>query len=181
MSAVAAIDRIADRIERIAQHTVTILLAAMLTTVLAGVFTRNIHISITWLEELSRYFQIWFVSIGISLSLRRGELAGTELLVKALPPGLRKIVLIFTKCVMLGFSLIMLYYGQQLLGHLIRSGQLSPNLQIPIYLAYLGIYVGFILILFFLLVSLLHNFCSQEDALDKNLLTVAPVQILEEE
>lgn len=169
------IDHTADLIEKGAQAVVAFLLGVMVLAVLAGVLTRNIRFSVTWLEEISRYCQVWFVSLGIGLSLRRGELAGTELLVKALPRKLRKIVLVGTKFLMLGFSVIMLHYGNQLIGHLISTNQLSPNMRIPMYYAYAGIYAGFILILIFLLVSLLHNFVSQDDALDKNLLVIAPV------
>ena len=156
------VNKIADGIEKIAQWFVAAALAAMLTTVLIGVFTRNMSISITWLEELSRYFQVWFVSIGISLSLRRGELAGTELFVKVLPKKIKRAVLIMTKFLMLGFSIMMLYYGRELLGHLIRTGQRSPNLRIPMYYAYSGIYAGFILIAFFIIVSLFHLVLTQE-------------------
>lgn len=165
-------DRAVDRIAWVAEWIVIITFGIMVIAVLLSVFTRNISVPVTWLEELSRYMQIWFVSVGFALALRRGMLAGTEVILKLLPPSFAKGIILIVKIGMFAVSLLVLYAATPLIEHLIRTGQESPNLRIPIVLIYLGIYSGFALAALFTLSSLLTNLRGHKDDLDKTFLTV---------
>ena len=167
------VDRAVDRIAWVAERVVIVTFGVMVIAVLASVFTRNISVPVTWLEEMSRYMQIWFVSVGFALALRKGMLAGTEVLLKLLPDRMTKAVVILVKLGMLAISVLMLVAATPLIEHLIRTGQESPNLRIPIVLVYLGIYSGFALAVVFILSSLLTNLRGRRDDLDKTFLAVA--------
>ena len=161
------VDHLVKRIIWLAEKVVIITFGVMVIAVLASVFTRNISIPVTWLEELSRYMQIWFVSVGFALALRKGMLAGTEIVIKLVPERIAEWMIWISKILMLIISFLLLYYSTPLIQHLINTGQKSANMRIPIYWVYAGIYTGFILAAIFLCASLLTNLQGQKDELDK--------------
>ena len=165
-------DRAVDRIAWVAERIVITTFGIMVIAVLMSVFTRNISVPVTWLEELSRYMQIWFVSVGFALALRKGMLAGTEVILKLLPAPFTKLIIIAVKLGMFAISVLMLHASTPLIEHLIKTGQESPNLRIPIVLIYLGIYTGFVLAALFILSSLMANLRGRQDELDKTFLAV---------
>ena len=164
------VNSIVDRIAWFAEKIVIITFGIMVLAVLASVFTRNISIPVTWLEELSRYMQIWFVSIGFALALRKGMLAGTEVIIKLLPQSLSNKLIFICKLLMLIICILLLNSSTPLINHLINTGQKSANMLIPIVWVYLGIYFSFILAAIFLITSILSNLYGQKDALDKTFL-----------
>ena len=166
------VERVVSWIEWLAEKIVIITFGIMVIAVLISVFTRNINFPVTWLEELARYMQIWFVGIGFALALRKGLLAGSEMVLKMLPETLRKWTILFCKISMLGICVLFLTSGSHLLEHLIKTGQESPNMRIPIVYIYMGIYSGFILSMIFLLSSLFSNWHGKKDQLDKTFLAV---------
>ena len=173
---VAGIERIVVRIERVAEQIVIWTFTVMVFAVLATVVTRNIAIPVTWLEELSRYMQIWFVSVGFALALRKGMLAGTEVVLKVLPSAVKRIVVYASKAIMLVISVLIVVGGSQLIRHLFATNQLSPNMRIPIVWIYLGIYSGFILAIIFLASSILSNVSGYSDELDKTFETAPDLE-----
>ena len=157
----------ADRLEKLTEIIITICFSIMVLAILVGVFTRNINFPITWLEELSRYLQIWFVSLGFAVALRKGMLFGTEIILKNLTPKIAVVVVFINKILMMLTSLYFLHFSNQLIRHLISTGQRSANLRIPIVCIYMGIYLGFVLAFIFLLVSLLLNLIGEKDGIDR--------------
>ncbi len=168
------INHVIDQIVWVAEKIVIVTFGVMVIAVLISVFTRNISITVTWLEELSRYMQIWFVSIGFALALRKGMLAGTEVVLKFLPEKITKWIIIACKILMLIICILLLNSGTPLIKHLVMTGQESPNMRIPIIYIYLGIYSGFILSAIFLAASLISNCFGQKDELDKTFSVVHP-------
>ena len=164
---IRTIESAVERIEKVAEQVVIWTFGVMVIAVLITVLTRNISIPVTWLEELSRYMQIWFVSVGFALALRKGMLAGTEVVLKSLPEKTATVVIYVSKCIMLVISILMVLGGTRLIKHLFASMQLSPNMRIPIVWIYLGIYTGFVLTIVFLATSLLINIAGRKDEMDK--------------
>lgn len=141
-------------LERIARYIVMASIVGIVICVLYGIVTRNMAVSITFLEELSRYLQVWFVSVGVALALRLTTLPATDLLKEVLPAAGKKILQFFNSLVMLVFVVAMLYFGWALIAHLMLTGQKSPNLGLPMYVAYMGIYVGYVMFAVFLVSDL---------------------------
>ncbi len=164
------VNTIVGRIAWFAEKIVIITFGIMVLAVLASVFTRNVSIPVTWLEELARYMQIWFVSIGFALALRKGMLAGTEVIIKLLPESISSRLIIICKLLMLVICMLLLNVSTPLINHLVNTGQKSPNMLIPIVWVYFGIYSSFILAAIFLIASLLSNLYGKKDELDKTFL-----------
>jgi len=167
------IDQAVGRIVWVAERIVIVTFGVMIIAVLISVFTRNVSIPVTWLEELSRYMQIWFVSIGFALALRKGMLAGTEVILKFLPEKISKWVIVACKILMFIICILLLQSSTPLMKHLINTGQESPNMRIPIFYIYLGIYSGFVLAAIFLAASLFSNLFGRRDELDKTFAVVS--------
>lgn len=173
----ASIETLSRHLERIAKAIIGIAFFLMVIAILVSVFTRNFNISVTWLEELARYLQVWFVGIGFAVALRKGQLAGTEVVLKKLQPRVAKIVVLINKVVMLGVSVLMLVTGRHLIGHTLTTRQLSANLQIPIVFAYLGLYLAFVFAVFFIVSSIITGLRGEKDELD---LTFEPASELDD-
>ncbi len=141
-------------LETVARWIVMSTLVGIVLCVLHGIVTRNMSVSITFLEELSRYLQVWFVSAGAALALRLSSLPATELVKTLLPAAGKRVLDFCNHCLMLAFVLAMLYFGRTLILHLVRTGQRSPNLGLPMYVAYAGIYVGYAMFAVFILSDL---------------------------
>ena len=97
---------------------------------------------ISWAEELSIYLVIWIVFIGGSAIVRlRGHLA-IDLLPKMLSDGLQRYLTIFILVVSLVFFAVFIYYSGLHTLRVQASGQLTPNMQAPMWLTYLAMPVG---------------------------------------
>ena len=173
----ATLESISKLLERIARAIIGVAFSVMVLAILVSVLTRNIRISVTWLEELARYLQVWFVGIGFAVALRKGQLAGTEVILKKLRQPVARVVVLANKILMLAVSILMLVTGRQLITHTLSTGQLSPNLRIPIFFAYLGLYLAFIFSAFFLVSSIFTGLRGQKDELD---LTFEPASELDD-
>ncbi|GAW93783.1 TRAP transporter small permease [Calderihabitans maritimus] len=133
-------------LDKFEEGAVTILLGAMTVVVFLQVFFRFvIKGSLPWSEELARYLMVWAVFIGASIGAKEGAHIGVEAFVAFLPAKLRRVALVLAGAFSLLFCIIIAYLSFKVVGFLMKSGQLSPAMQIPIFWAYLAIPVGSIL------------------------------------
>jgi C4-dicarboxylate transporter, DctQ subunit len=97
---------------------------------------------LSWAEELSLYLVVWMVFVGASIATRtRGHIA-IELLALALSPVHRRRLALGVGLAVLVFLGFFIYYGS---GHTLRirdSGQLTPVMLAPMWLAYLAMPAG---------------------------------------
>lgn len=97
---------------------------------------------ISWAEELTLYVMVWIVFIGSSVAIRtRGHIA-IDLLPLVLSPVGRQRLAIAVAAVILVFLAVFFYYSGQ---HTLRvrvSGQVTPVMQAPMWLAYLAMPAG---------------------------------------
>lgn len=97
---------------------------------------------ISWAEELTLYIMAWIVFVGSSVAIRtRGHIA-IDLLPLALSPAGRHRLAIFTAVVMLMFFAAFFYYSGQHTLRVRTTGQVTPVMQAPMWLAYLAMPVG---------------------------------------
>lgn len=144
------VEGLAQVLERVARAIVIVCVTGIVLAVLYGIVTRNLSVSVTWLEEMSRYMQVWFVSVGVALAVRIANLPSTEFLQTLVKEKGKRIIQITIQVIMLLFSVAMMVFGAPLMMHLVKTGQKTPNMKIPIVLAYLGIYFGFFLFIVFI-------------------------------
>jgi len=100
-----------------------------------------------WPEELSRYMFIWFVYFGAAYGVIHKNHLAVDILYYYVPPGVKKIMQILADAVFVIFSLIMIFYGFNEVAAVFSRGQLSPAMQLPVWLIYLSLPVGFTLTL----------------------------------
>src|SRR5262245_28723915 len=97
---------------------------------------------ISWAEELTLYVMVWIVFVGSSVAIRtRGHIA-IDLLPLVLSPAGRRRLAIFIALTVLAFLAVFFHYS---LEHTLRvriSGQVTPVMQGPMWLAYLAMPVG---------------------------------------
>jgi C4-dicarboxylate transporter DctQ subunit len=97
---------------------------------------------ISWAEELTLYMMAWIVFVGSSVAIRtRGHIA-IDLLPLALSPAGRHRLAIFIALVMLLFFAAFFYYSGQHTLRVRATGQVTPVMQAPMWLAYLAMPAG---------------------------------------
>lgn len=101
--------------------------------------------AIPWSEELARYLMVWIAYIGASLGIKRNAHLGVEIVVNKLPEKLKIVSQYIRVAIILIFNLLIIIFSYRIMKHQINMGQISPALAIPIWMAYLAIPVGALL------------------------------------
>ena len=136
----AAADRLLSRAEEVFVGAAMAFSAALL---FVNVVLRYWFLApISWAEELSLYLVVWIVFVGASVATRtRGHIA-IDLLALALSPANRRRLSLGVGVLVLVFLVFFIYYSA---GHTLRiraSGQLTPVMLAPMWLAYLAMPAG---------------------------------------
>lgn len=135
--------KIFDRIE---EYILVVLFPLMVLTVFIATCVRYLTtISIPWGEELARYSMVWIGYIGASLGIKRNAHIGVEVLVSLLPAHIRRLFDYLRTGIIIFFNVLIAYYAFQIIQSQIATEQVSPALQIPIWVAYGAIPVGMLL------------------------------------
>ena len=126
---------------------ICITLMCILSVVLAvQVFFRYVMgDSLSWSEELSRYTFIWLVYIGISYGCKVMRHIKIDAGLFLFPKALRKYVVILGDIIFLIFCIVIVYYAWGLEVKQWKFQQLSPAMQIPMWIPYAAPMVGFAL------------------------------------
>lgn len=99
--------------------------------------------SLSWSEEFARYLFVWFSWMGVSAGLKDGEHLRVELLSTALSKrGLHKpkeLVNIIVSLVWLATTLIVVYYGLEVVLSQMALNVLTPAMRLPVWIGYLSI------------------------------------------
>lgn len=97
---------------------------------------------ISWAEELTLYIMVWIVFVGCSVAIRtRGHIA-IDLLPLTLSLAGRRRLAILIALVTLVFLSVFFYYSGQHTLRVRSSGQVTPVMQAPMWLAYLAMPAG---------------------------------------
>lgn len=121
----------------------TVILVTISITLIAQVFMRYFLASpLVWAEELSRFLLVWCTMIGSSYAVRESR----HIIVDFAPVmfGKRSITffILISHLGVLAFCLTALYYGVPFVERVRAIGQLSPTLNMPMWLVYLALPVG---------------------------------------
>ena len=136
--------RIYDLVEKAVQAIVVILIFGILVSTLMQVVSRYVfNAPFMWTEELARSMGIWLVLLCTGLVVREERHLGFEILPETWKPVLRLIanlaILFFSICLIKGSITFVKVAG----------GMKSTALQIPLWILYLSIPVGLILMAVF--------------------------------
>ncbi|HAR80508.1 MAG TPA: TRAP transporter small permease [Succinivibrionaceae bacterium] len=127
--------------------SICVTLMCILSVVLAiQVFFRYVMgASLSWSEEMSRYMFVWLVYIGIAYGCKIMRHIKIDAGLFLFPKAMRKYVVILGDCIFFCFALAIVYYAWGLVVRQYVFGQLSPAMQIPMWIVYAAPFVGFLL------------------------------------
>ena len=134
--------QLAAALRFIAASIVVVCFAYMTLAVLAQVFGRYLfNYSISWTEETAKFAQIWVVFIGAGIAMRRGWHVAVDVLPSMLPLGPARAVSVAVAAGCIGF-LGLVVFGSLPLIELGFMFEVSPVLQVPMWIIYLCIPIG---------------------------------------
>lgn len=137
------LDVILDKIEDI---LCTVFACVMAVSVLIQVVNRNtFQIPLSWCEELARYCMVWLIFIGISAGVKKGSHIGVDALVNALPENVRRVIKIVVNCLVTALYAYLTVLAVQITAGIRETGQVSPAMQVPMYIIYAGLIVGLLM------------------------------------
>ena len=99
-----------------------------------------------WTEEMTRYMFVWMVFISIGYAVKTGEHIRITFVRSLLRPVLRLYLDIVCNILCFGFSVICMSEGYKLLRIIRQGGQTAVSLPIPMWLLYLVMPLGFLLV-----------------------------------
>jgi TRAP-type C4-dicarboxylate transport system permease small subunit len=112
------------------------LFTVLTTAVFAQVVARYVfNQPPAWTEELARFCQVWIILLASSICLRKGSHLAVDYVGPSLRPRARRVVSLFTQCLMTAYSAVVVVWGVRLM--MIGSMQTSPAMQLNMGLVYL--------------------------------------------
>lgn len=125
------------------EYLCTFLLSVMAFTVLLQVLTRFIFdMPLRWTEELSIYILAWVSFLGASVGIKRWAHIGVEAFVVLLPQRMQRYAKLLSLALCMVFFFIMFFFGLEIVQKQFTTGQVSPAMRIPMYVAYLSVPIG---------------------------------------
>jgi C4-dicarboxylate transporter DctQ subunit len=119
----------------------TILFTSLL--LLVNVVMRYIfNHAIYWAEELVRYLMVWVIFVGGSQVAKHEGHITVDIVYRAVGPKAKVILDYIVNVVAIVFCLVLTYYSYRQMMRVYSSQQISPALELPMWLPYLSIPLG---------------------------------------
>ena len=130
------------QVTRTAVHAVVVVVFATIVIVVFGqVVSRFLfNAPFSWSEELARYLQVWLIMLGSAACLRKGLHLTVDYAIHSLPQGTKRNLHLLSLAAILFFLGVVFVSGISLIAATLN--QRTPALQIPIWVVYLAIPVG---------------------------------------
>jgi len=108
--------RIFDRLISVLDWWSMFLLVLMVVVVFLGVFFRYVlGASLAWYDEFASYLLVWLTFYGAVVASYRGRHIGFDVVVNRLMPSARRMIKIVAELFVLGFQIVLFYYGWNLM------------------------------------------------------------------
>lgn len=128
---------IEKKIHSLLLFVVFITSSIMVIGVITQVILRSyFDVSLTWMEELSRYMFIWSAFIGATIASRDKLHPTMDLILKKIPEKIRKYIHLFIKLSILFLLCFITYAGIKLVFSPSVLNQESVHLRVPMYVMY---------------------------------------------
>ena len=150
----AVFNRVLDRLEE--WLILTFMASATLVTFVSVALRYLFGTGFTWATELTIYLFIWMAKFGAAYGVRTGIHVGVDYVVDKAGPVLRR------KLIVLGFLLGVIFtgtigfFGARWVIFIHGTGQVSPDLEWPMWIIYLAIPLGSWLMCYRFLQALTH-------------------------
>ena len=118
-------------------------LVAMVVLIFGQVVGRYVFSNApSWTEEMARYIHIFQVWIGASYAVKLREHIRVEAFITRFQGVTRKILETISHAIWFGIALFLAYFGTQLVMASIANGQVTPAMQMPMWIPFLAIPLG---------------------------------------
>ena len=134
------INRILDRLEE--TLIVTFMATATLVTFAAVVMRYLGGTGISWAQELTIYLFIWMAKFGAAYGVRTGIHIGVDFVVNAARPSIKRFLIITAISLGVIFTGVIAFFGARWVIFIYGTGQISPDLEWPMWVIYLAIPFG---------------------------------------
>jgi TRAP-type C4-dicarboxylate transport system permease small subunit len=142
------VERIERAVTRLLSAVLGLLMAGLVLTVFLQVFSRYVlGSSISWTEELARYFLVYLTFIGSAVAVHERAHLRVDFIVERLPQIAQKVISLLSKVGVLVAAAVLLYYGARFTS--MSRGTVSPALNQSIAWVYLAMPItGLLMILY---------------------------------
>ena len=110
-----------------------------------NVLLRNVGLSIVWAEEFAKFSIIWITFGGCGAAVREKSHMNISALYDIMNKSMKKALDVFINLAGMAFSAFMLYYGIRLVEKTIATMQVSPTMQLPMWIVYISVPLGAVL------------------------------------
>ena len=142
--------KVLDFIEKALMVIVGLLMIIMVAVVFMQVVLRyGFKASTTWADEIARYCMIWTVFLACPVGYRRHCHIKVDVLTRKFTPGFRRIMEFLMYLLQVVFLGVLLAASRQYLAKIGR--QLSQTLKVDMRLVFLGVVIGAVLMIVFIL------------------------------
>lgn len=118
-------------------------LVAMVALIFGQVVGRYVFSNApSWTEEMARYIHIFQVWIGASYAVKLREHIRVEAFVARFHGVSRKVLETISLAIWFAMALFLAYFGTQLVLQSIANGQVTPAMQLPMWIPFLAIPLG---------------------------------------
>ena len=107
-----------------------------------GVQDFLISLNFSWAQELCIYMFIWMAKIGAAYGVRTGIHVGVDVLINALSPAWRKKFVVFGLLAGALFTGVVAAFAIRFVYELYHTEQVSADLEMPMWLVYMGLPIG---------------------------------------
>lgn len=91
------------------------LMAGLTVILVMGFVYRFFNMSLVWYDEVASIGLAWLTYYGSALAAHRGAHIGFPGIVNALPANLRLVATLFAEAIVIGFFVLLAYYGMEVL------------------------------------------------------------------
>lgn len=138
--------------EHVETYLATVALTVFSTLVILQVIMRYVFNSpLAWSEEIARYALVWFVYLSGSYAVKYQRHVKFGVIIDLIgkkAPLAQRIIRLLVFLLWLAFLIFMLSLSIEMVSRQLTRGQLAPGSQIPMYLVYAGLPIGFLLMSF---------------------------------
>ncbi|MEQ4618980.1 MAG: TRAP transporter small permease [Corticimicrobacter sp.] len=105
-------------------------------------------INLLWAQELCIYLFVWMAKFGAAYGVRLGIHVGVDVLVNMVSPPLRKTLVVISILAGVLFTAIVAWIGGSFTWDIAKTGTVSPDLEIEMWIVYLAVPAGSALMCF---------------------------------
>ena len=145
MNFLARLDQISNKMEKafLAGAIIVCSLLLFVNVVMRYVFLLPIY----WAEEFVRFLMVWMIFIGASQVTLWGGHVAVDIVPRLLSKKGNAVLAFLVNVICILFCVLLAYLSIKQMMRVMRAGQISPALEIPMWIAYLSIPAGTTLML----------------------------------